>query len=273
MLPLEDGFADIIGKAQRGLKLSDEVLCREAGVSGEDFQRVKGGDFNEEIVRKLAEPLRLAPDRLVALGSWHPNIAHPSNLARVTTPFDGGTVNAYLIWDEETKEAALFDTGMDAGPLLQAVRDRGLTPKYIFVTHTHSDHIAELPNLARATGLTPLVHESQDIGGVRLFKWGQTFPLGKLKVETRRTTGHAEGGTTFVVSGPGLDVSIAVVGDAIFAGSMGRGNISHEDALETNRQSIFSLPDQTVLCPGHGPLTTVGLEKRHNPFFPEFHHS
>lgn len=194
MLPLEDGFADIIGKAQRGLKLSDEVLCREAGVSGEDFQRVKGGDFNEEIVRKLAEPLRLAPDRLVALGSWHPNIAHPSNLARVTTPFDGGTVNAYLIWDEETKEAALFDTGMDAGPLLQAVRDRGLTPKYIFVTHTHSDHIAELPNLARATGLTPLVHESQDIGGVRLFKWGQTFPLGKLKVETRRTTGHAEGG-------------------------------------------------------------------------------
>jgi glyoxylase-like metal-dependent hydrolase (beta-lactamase superfamily II) len=60
---------------------------------------------------------------------------------------------------------------------------------------------------------------------------------------------------------------LAIVGDAIFAGSMGGGAVSYEEALRTNRQSIFTLPDNTVLCPGHGPLTTVGEEKRNNPFF------
>jgi len=60
------------------------------------------------------------------------------------------------------------------------------------------------------------------------------------------------------------------VGDAIFAASMGGGAVSYEEALRTNRQQIFTLPDATVLCPGHGPLTTVGEQKRHNPFYPEF---
>jgi glyoxylase-like metal-dependent hydrolase (beta-lactamase superfamily II) len=61
-----------------------------------------------------------------------------------------------------------------------------------------------------------------------------------------------------------------VVGDAIFAGSMGGGLVSYADALANNRKSIFTLPDDTVICPGHGPLTTVGEEKQHNPFYPEF---
>ena len=68
----------------------------------------------------------------------------------------------------------------------------------------------------------------------------------------------------------GLERPIAIVGDAIFAGSMGGGMISYEDALRTNREKIMTLPDDTVLCPGHGPLTTVGREKKNNPFFPEF---
>jgi glyoxylase-like metal-dependent hydrolase (beta-lactamase superfamily II) len=61
-----------------------------------------------------------------------------------------------------------------------------------------------------------------------------------------------------------------VVGDALFAASMGRGNISYAEALANNRREIFSLPDETVIAPGHGPATTVGLEKRNNPFYPEF---
>ena len=67
----------------------------------------------------------------------------------------------------------------------------------------------------------------------------------------------------------GLSRTIAIVGDAIFAGSMGGGGVRTDDALKTNRESIFSLPDETVLCPGHGPLTTVGEQKRVNPFFPD----
>jgi glyoxylase-like metal-dependent hydrolase (beta-lactamase superfamily II) len=68
----------------------------------------------------------------------------------------------------------------------------------------------------------------------------------------------------------GLAQTVAVVGDAIFAGSMGGGAISFADALSNNRRKIFTLPDDTVLCPGHGPLTSVGEQKRHNPFYPEF---
>ena len=65
----------------------------------------------------------------------------------------------------------------------------------------------------------------------------------------------------------GLARPVAVVGDALFAGSMGGGMVSYEDALGTNRKEIFSLPENTILCPGHGPMTSVAEEKEHNPFF------
>ena len=70
---------------------------------------------------------------------------------------------------------------------------------------------------------------------------------------------------TYVVNG--LSRKLAIVGDAIFAGSMGGGNVSYRDALQTNLDKILTLPDETIICPGHGPMTTVGEEKKHNPFF------
>ncbi len=73
------------------------------------------------------------------------------------------------------------------------------------------------------------------------------------------------GGTTFFVRG--LDRPVAIVGDSLFAGSMGGGNVSYADAIRNNLEKILTLPDNTVLCPGHGPLTTVGEEKTHNAFF------
>jgi glyoxylase-like metal-dependent hydrolase (beta-lactamase superfamily II) len=70
---------------------------------------------------------------------------------------------------------------------------------------------------------------------------------------------------TFVVRG--LQRPVAIVGDSLFAGSMGGGNVSYRDAVENNLKQILTLPDETVLCPGHGPMTTVAEEKKHNPFF------
>ena len=67
-----------------------------------------------------------------------------------------------------------------------------------------------------------------------------------------------------------MPAPVAIVGDALFAGSMGGGMVSYEDALQNNREKILTLSDDTVLCPGHGPLSTVSQEKSHNPFFPEF---
>jgi glyoxylase-like metal-dependent hydrolase (beta-lactamase superfamily II) len=84
-------------------------------------------------------------------------------------------------------------------------------------------------------------------------------------VQTRRTSGHARGGVTNVETG--LARRLAIVGDALFAGSMGGGLVSYDEALRTNHEQILTLPDDTILCCGHGPLTTVGEEKFHNPFF------
>src|ERR1017187_8405054 len=106
------------------------------------------------------------------------------------------------------------------------------------------------------------------MGGAEVFADGKVWTVGGVKIEARRTSGHARGGTTFVVRGLGREV--AVVGDALFAGSMGGGMVSYEEALRTNRESIFTLGDETIVAPGHGPLTTVGEEKLHNPFFPEY---
>ena len=94
---------------------------------------------------------------------------------------------------------------------------------------------------------------------------GATFHLGKLRVETRRTSGHAVGGTTFVVTG--LERALAFIGDALFSGSMGGApRRAWDEALNGLRQQILTLPEETILCPGHGPLTTVAEEKIHNPF-------
>jgi glyoxylase-like metal-dependent hydrolase (beta-lactamase superfamily II) len=269
-IPLEDTFTDILGKAQRGLKLSDDDLARRAGVSVAELGRVKSGDVIEAVLTKAAAALGLGPAALVASAkkSWYPNALNLPGLAQFNTTYEDMTVNAYLVWDPRTKEAAVFDTGADGGPVLQAVKSNGLTVKHLLLTHTHPDHIADLARLKRETGAKAWVSKLEAIEGAEPFSEGHAFGLGGLRIDTRQTTGHSVGGMTYVITG--LARPVAVVGDAIFAGSMGGGGISYADALSNNRRKIFNLPDGTVLCPGHGPLTTVGEEKQHNPFYPEF---
>src|SRR5262249_14811842 len=126
----------------------------------------------------------------------------------------------------------------------------------------------DLKALKAATSAPAYVGEKEQFSDAESFAAGKTFHVGNLKIETRQKSGHARGGITYVVSG--LARRLAGVGDALFACSMGGGMISYEEALRTNRKEIFSLPDDTVVCPGHGPLTTIGEQKKHNPFYPEF---
>ena len=88
---------------------------------------------------------------------------------------------------------------------------------------------------------------------------------GKLDIESRLTWGHSKGGVTYVVSG--LQRPLAIVGDSIFAGSMGGGGVSYPDAVKNNLEQILTLPGSTVIAPGHGPLTSVAEEQKNNPFF------
>ncbi|HUL55306.1 MAG TPA: MBL fold metallo-hydrolase, partial [Opitutaceae bacterium] len=145
-IPLEDNFDDVINKAQRGLHLGDAELAARAGISRGALQAVKGGTFDEAAVRALAPVLRLGADPLVVLGrkAWYPEqVIPPRGFAMFNTPFEDMTVNSYLVWDPRTRLAAGFDTGSTCEPMLGAVATEKLTVRYLFLTHTHDDHVAD----------------------------------------------------------------------------------------------------------------------------------
>lgn len=268
-IPLEDNFNDVLGKAQRGLQVGDEQLAQKAGVLVTDVTRAKEGQFDEPIVRKLAPVLNLKADALVALGkkAWYPNeTGDVPGLASFTTTYGEMTVNSFLVWDPKTNQGAAFDTGADCSDMAKFAADNGIKIQMILLTHTHPDHIADLARLKSVTQAAAFVCKLEPIDGAETFEVSRKFTVGPLKIDTRQTSGHSRGGVTFVVSG--LPNRIAVVGDSMFASSMGGGGVSYSDALRNNREQILTLPDDTILCPGHGPMTTVGEEKQHNPFFP-----
>jgi len=269
-IPLEDSFTDILGKTQRGLKLADDALSRSAGVTVEELTRAKRGEINDAVLRKLAGALGLGPARLVdsARKAWFPQPLQVAGLAQFNTPYEDMTVNSYLAWHPQGREAAAFDTGADCAPMLDFAKANGLQIKLILLTHIHSDHILRLDELKATTGAPARVSALDPTPGAEPFALPQSFKAGGLGIEARLTSGHAAGGITYVISG--LERPVAIVGDALFAGSMGGGLVSFADALANNRKQIFTLPDATVICAGHGPLTTVGEEKQHNPFYPEF---
>ncbi|HEX4121874.1 MAG TPA: MBL fold metallo-hydrolase [Verrucomicrobiae bacterium] len=269
-IPLEDNYADVVGKAQRGLSLSDTELARRAGIPMTELGHFKGGGFDADTARKVAGPLNLGAGALIELGnkSWYPQPVELDGLAAFNTPYHDMTVNSYLVFDPKTKLAAAFDTGATVAGMLGLAQGRQLKIESIFITHSHGDHIADLQCLESTTKAPAYVGENEKFHGPQTFAPGKVFHVGGLKIETRQTSGHARGGITYVVTG--LARRLAVVGDALFAASMGGGMVSYEEALRTNRKEIFSLPDDTIICPGHGPLTTVGEQKKHNAFFPEF---
>ena len=166
-----------------------------------------------------------------------------------------------------SKQAVAFDTGSDISGQLELIASQNLRVSLILLTHTHGDHIFDLDRLKEKTGAPAFVSQHEPLEGAKPFDAGRTFSAGGLKIETRLTWGHLrKAAITYVVSG--LSRPVAIVGDAMFAGSMGGGGISYADALRTNREEILTLPNDTILCPGHGPLTTVGEQKAHNPFCP-----
>ncbi|NIP93954.1 MAG: MBL fold metallo-hydrolase [Akkermansiaceae bacterium] len=270
-IPMEDNFEDVLGKALRGTGIADEILEFLTGVPEATIGKLKDGEADEDALRKVASPLGLDSETLVerARGTWTPAPVELDGLRQYNTVYDDMTVNYYLVWDPSSKEAALFDTGTDTGGALGLVDELGLKLTHLFLSHTHLDHIMDRERVEKhSPGIRTFVNALEPTGGADRFQPGDAFSIGTLRVSTRLTKGHSPGGTTYVVHG--LDKPVAIVGDALFAQSMGGGMISYQDALETNRKEIFTLPDETVVCPGHGPMTTVGEEKAHNPFFPEF---
>jgi len=263
---LEDHLGDVIRKARRHAGVPPQAVARAAGISPralEDWEQSgacpAGVDFEA-----LGRALGLAGARLAALAAgWHPrprDLAAWGGLRQFATTADGNTVNCFLAWDEPSRQAALFDTGWEAAPVAAFIRERGLDLRHLFVTHAHEDHVAALEPLRRAFPAAAVQ------GGAALD--GREWAVGSLRVRARAVPGHAEDGLVFVLTGwPGQAPPVVMAGDTLFAGSVARGFVSSAALLEAIRQVLLRLPPATLVCPGHGPVTTVGEEMEHNPFF------
>jgi glyoxylase-like metal-dependent hydrolase (beta-lactamase superfamily II) len=269
-IPLEDNFDDVINKTQRGLKISDADLAARADVAAEDLAAIKSGKPLDAVIRRVARHLRLSPDALEALAHkrWYPEQpVFPRGFAMFNTPYGDMTVNSYLVWDPRDRVAAAFDTGATCTAMLDTIHAEDLTLRYIFLTHTHEDHVADLEKLARETKAEVWAHELEpaELPGAKTFKENAHFHLGVLAIKTLLTCGHSPGMTTYFVTG--LSWPLAIVGDSIFASSMGGSPTHFADQFRNNKEKILKLPRDTVLACGHGPLTTLAQEREHNPFF------
>lgn len=267
MIELEDNFGDVIGKAQRGLGISDSELAKKSGTNAEGIRKLRDGQVDEATLRAIAPALNLDASALVNLanGSYKPELKDFDGLAQFTTDYSGMLVNAYLVWDPGSKHAVAFDTGAECDSMLKLATKENLSIKMILLTHAHPDHVADLPRLREETGAQIFAPAREPVPGAEEIEEGKHFRLGKIDIEARLTWGHSPGGITFVATG--LARPIAIVGDSMFAGSMGGGSVSYKDAVQNNLEKILTLPDETIICPGHGPMTSVGEEKKHNPFF------
>ena len=271
MISIEDFMEDIVGKAMRGNRISIDQLSSLSNVPKGSIEELLKGKFDEIIITSIAPHLNLDVGSLIASGkkTWRPKEVTLNGLSIYNTQWSDMYVNAFLVWDPSNRSAAVFDTGANCEVLIADVEEKKLQVESIFLTHTHGDHIADLPKLLKNFPDATLYTSSKEpIEGANLIDCGHEFNIGPLNGTALLTHGHSKGGLTYFIQG--LDRPIAIVGDALFAGSMGGGTVSFEDALKTNRQHIFSLPDNTVICPGHGPMTSVKEEKEMNPFYPEF---
>lgn len=197
-----------------------------------------------------------------------------------TGPFEE---NVYLLTGESGKEAALFDPGFDSEFILDEIKKRGIKLIYVINTHCHVDHAARNAYFLKHTEAKLVVHPSEKgylsslkeqgyFFGVRAenspapdIELEESVPvlLDGIDLKAIHTPGHTPGGTCFYFEG------VLISGDTLFAGSIGRTDLpggSFEQLISSIKEKLFSLPDETVVYPGHGPPTTIGAEKRYNPF-------
>ncbi|HXJ57605.1 MAG TPA: MBL fold metallo-hydrolase, partial [Verrucomicrobiae bacterium] len=273
VMNLEDHFGDIIRKARQASDIPLEVAAAAAGLS-EAEQRAceKSGHVPNSInVPNLARTLGLHPGKLQSIADgWvppAPNLGLWRELRVIATERNGNAVNCYLAWDEVSREAALFDTGWEAGPVVRLIDENQLQLRHLFLTHLHQDHIAAMEELRERFPKLHLHTNSKSVPPQHRNRPNDFLHLGSLRITNRATPGHAEEGVTYIIGNWPEDAPhVAVVGDTLFAGSIATGFQSWTLLKENIRSQILSLPADTLLCPGHGPLTTPAQENAHNPF-------
>jgi len=193
--------------------------------------------------------------------------------------------NCSVIGDETTREAMVIDPGDDIASVLLLIEKHDLTVKQIVITHAHIDHVGGAMKLREATGAPILLNQNdyallkmldvqaawigmKDPGKVEIdssIDQADTVKAGSLVADVLHTPGHTEGSVCLYFP----TESKLIAGDTLFAGSVGRTDLpggSSEKIIKSLHEKVMTLPDDTLVVPGHGPLTTIGEERESNPF-------
>ncbi|HAZ06737.1 MBL fold metallo-hydrolase [Acetobacterium wieringae] len=191
--------------------------------------------------------------------------------------------NCYVVWDENTLEAAVVDPGFEDQQIGDIINDNKLKVKYILLTHGHFDHLGGVNQIKQLTGAKVLIHENDAdclvdpkrnlsaLAGIDMvlapadgyLNENETITLGEIVIRIIHTPGHSKGGVCFLADGQ------LIAGDTLFNTSIGRTDFADGDLselLNAIEMKLFILDDATIVLPGHGGNTTIGYEKMHNPF-------
>ena len=194
-------------------------------------------------------------------------------------------VNCSILGCEETRQGVVVDPGDDADRILAQVQQRGLAISAIINTHGHFDHVGANRQLTQATGAPLYIHQADapmlervaktaamyGLPGEnspqpdRLLEDGMLIEFGTHRLQVIHTPGHTQGGCCLYLEAENK----LIAGDTLFADGVGRTDLpggSHQQLVESIKTRLFTLPDQVQVYPGHGPTTTIGHEKRHNPY-------
>ena len=197
--------------------------------------------------------------------------------------------NGFVLGCETTREAVLIDPGDEVAELLTAAADQQLAIRSILLTHAHVDHITGVAAAKRALGVPVYLHRDDEslyqnavsqgaMFGLRVepqppidefYSPGQVITFGEYEVRPHHTPGHCPGGVCLQVGARGVDGKTLIVGDTLFAGSIGRTDLpggDHATLIDSIRTVLFAFGDDAEVYPGHGPKTTIGQERRTNPF-------
>jgi len=273
-LPLEDELGDVLEKALRGAGLTARLLAERAGV---DAARIRDAiDYRSDLtcdeLRRVAAVLKLNEVGLCALGAGcypRPAIAGlPFVLHALRMSHGIGVANAYLVAEAGATHGLLFDVGADFSVLRRAWPPVIEKISAIFLTHVETEHTGGLCDAVAAFNASQaFVPEGAAVPCTEPLSEGAKRAFGGLEVTAFSTPGHCEAHNCYLVrasasSGPALLVS----GDLLFAGSVGGGYFCHRRLLAQLARLLEAVPPDTVVAPGHGPLTTIGNERQFNPF-------